>query len=609
MEQLEERVRELQLRLSAAEELARREAEGRAAAEAAQRAAEADVLRQRGLTFFARLKGMSGSASESSSISTDVSRRGAPAPEEVSVEDFFSGLPDVPADTVQAAWDVCREKLGARAEQTSSDLGKLRERKFVHPLVFTLLEEAMPPAAPVSLLRMWREAALEDSVPLSGAAPDVLWTHARDDSPCSLGACFSLELKRWDASQLAVGCAQAGNYGRRLVARQATELLERGADLSSLRVFAAASTGEDVVLLCARSGVAAGADPYCGTPCPMAQTPPLPLLRGWDPARPAAVQRAPPAGFAALMRILHTPPALLNMCMLPLEHVDVTTPLYTGRLTLGPRIGSGASSDVYACSLPGEQAAAVKLARAPTAHVRTLFEAEVASLSALSAAPLGAAPRLLSSGSRELPARAQVLPGSLSSPWPLLLLSPVGQPLGQALVESVSVASDARAARRAFGDKVMRGVLRGLRAAHHERIVHCDVRPSNVVLIPTPLTLPAALLLDYGLSREAGADARGLGVRAYAADCVFEQNRCVARAGLDLVGAAFTWISCVYGDDACRAPWRTRRESRAEWLSREAQNDGALAGVAAAIAVLARPGATPAAEQWYTWPWGAAESA
>ena len=635
MEQLQEQLRKLRLELSAAqeaarreaeqravaeevarreaeqravaEEVARREAEQRAVAEASQRAAEADVLRERGLTFFARLKGMAGSASESSSISTDVSRRGAPASEEVSVEDFFNGLPDVPADMVQAAWDVCIQKLGARAVQPASVLAKLKEREFVHPLVLTLLDEAMPPAAD-SLLRMWYEAAAEDSVPHSGAEPDVLWTHARDNTPCSLGACFSLELKRWDANQLDVGCAQAGNYGRRLVARQATELLERNADLSTLCVFTAASNGEDVVLLRVRSGVVTGPDPYCRTPCPIDQTPPLPLLRGWDPSFPTAVQKAPPAGFAALVRILHMPPALLNACTLPLEYVDVATPRFTGRLMLGRRLGCGGSSDVYACSLPGDSVAAVKLARAATANVRALFAAEVASLSALSTAPPGAAPQLLCSGSRELPARAQVLPNALSLPWPLLLLSPVGIPLGEALTESVSSAADARAARRVFGDIVMRGVLHGLHAAHEQRITHCDVRPTNVVVVRTPSFVPAVLLIDYGLSRPAGVDVCGLGVRAYAADCVFKQKSCVARAGLDLIGAAFTWISVIYGDETCRAPWSVRHEPRAEWLSREAESDAMLASIVTAIAVLARPGETPAAEHWYKWPWAAESS-
>jgi hypothetical protein len=548
---------------------------------------------------------MSGSASESSSTSTDVSRRGAPVSEEVSVEKLLNDLPDVCAGTVQQAWLCCTEKLRARAPvEEPGGLTHLKERKFVHPLVLSLLEEAMPPTAD-SLLRMWYEAAAEDSVPHSGAEPDVLWTHTRDTTPCSLGACFSLELKRWATDQLAVGCAQAGNYGRRLLARQAVELRERNADLSTLRVFTAASNGEDVVLIRVRSGVVAGPDPYCETPCPMEQTPPLPLLRGWDPALPTLVQAEPPAGFAALVRILHMPPARLNACMLPLEHVDVNTPLFSGRLELGTRLGCGGSSDVYTCSLPGHATVVVKLARAATEGVRLLFEAESVSLSALSTCPPGAAPQLLCRGSRELPSRAQVLPGTVSQPWPLLLLSPVGIPLSSALLGHVGSAADKRAARRDFGDLVMRGVLRCLRAAHGKRIAHCDVRPTNIVVVCEHSSPPAALLIDYGLSRKFGDNAAHLGVRAYTADCVFTQKSCVARAGLDLIGAAFAWISCVYGDETCRAPWRAFPVQRTAWLSREAQSDSVLAGVVNAIAVLAQPRSTPVAERWYDWPWAA----
>ena len=134
------------------------------------------------------------------------------------------------------------------------------------------------------------------------------------------------------------------------------------------------------------------------------------------------------------------------------------------------------------------------------------------------------------------------------------------------------------------------------------------MRPTNVVVVRTPFSVPAVLLIDYGLSRPAGVDVRGLGVRAYAADCVFNQKSCVARAGLDLIGAAFTWISVIYGDEACRAPWSDRHDLRAKWLSHEVESDAMLASIVTAIAVLARPGETPAAEHWYKWPW-AAESA
>ncbi len=91
----------------------------------------------------------------------------------------------------------------------------------MHPIMRLVLEAAMLKPADGGSLRMWHEAATEDSVVEARAKPDMLWTHARDNSPCSLGACFSLELKRWDEAQSSVGCAQAGNYCRRIVALRA----------------------------------------------------------------------------------------------------------------------------------------------------------------------------------------------------------------------------------------------------------------------------------------------------------------------------------------------------------------------------------------------------
>ena len=145
---------------------------------------------------------------------------------------------------------------------------------------------------------------------------------------------------------------------------------------------------------------------------------------------------------------------------------------------------------------------------------------------------------------------------------------------------------------------VMRGVLRGLKAAHAAKIIHCDVRPANVVVVGTDPR--AALLIDYGLSRRAGTAAGNLGVDAYAADCVFNQTACSARAGLDLVGAAFTWISCVYGGATCSAPWENSTE-RAAWLAQHAATDQLLNMVARAAQSLA--GLRAIDDSWYSWPW------
>ena len=611
----EEAQKEATLR-AAAEEEARRKiaaAQEEARQEATLRAdAERRVQLERGRTFFAKMYGMSGSASESSSVSADVARRGAPASELVELADYFARLPAVSEATVRDAWERCKLKLASwtlRDEQLELPLATLKEREFTHPVMRLIAAEAMPQSEGCPL-RMWYEAAAEDSVPHSRAKPDLLWTHRRDQTPCSLGACFSVELKRWSDAELGVGCAQAGNYGRRLMFRQVTELLERGANLTELRVYAAASNGADIVFVCVRSGVVEGPDPYSGTPCPMYHTVPLRLLRDWNPRDPASVPGPPPAGFEALVRILNALPEQLNECALPLTRLEISSPVFHGRLELGLRLGCGGSSDVYACSIPvtdgipGPAAAAavrhvVKVARCATSHMNKLYKAEATSLEELATAPPDAVPRLLCSGSREQPERAHAQLGNdFSVSWPLLLLSPAGMPLHQALQECIGGAADTWAARVAFGDMVMRGVLRGLKAAHAAKIIHCDVRPANVVVVGTDPR--AALLIDYGLSRRAGTAAGNLGVDAYAADCVFNQTACSARAGLDLVGAAFTWISCVYGGATCSAPWENSTE-RAAWLAQHAATDQLLNMVARAAQSLA--GLRAIDDSWYSWPW------
>ena len=596
---------EAQGKIAAAQEQARQEATLRADA-------ERRVQLERGRTFFAKMSGMSGSASESSSVSADVARRGAPASELVELADYFARLPAVSEATVRDAWERCKLKLASwTLGDEQPELALAKEREFTHPVMRLIAAEAMPQSEECQL-RMWYEAAAEDSVPYSRAKPDLLWTHRRDQTPCSLGACFSLELKRWSDAELGVGCAQAGNYGRRIMFRQARELLERGANLTELRVYAAASNGADIVFVCVRSGVVEGPDPYSGTPCPMYQTLPLPLLHDWNPRNPASVPGPPPAGFEALVRILHALPEQLNECALPLTRLEISSPVFNGRLELGLRLGCGGSSDVYPFPIPvadgmsGPAAAAavrhvVKVARCATSLMNDLYKAEAASLAELATAPPDAVPRLLCRGFREQPERAHAqLVNDFSVSWPLLLLSPAGMPLDKALQECIGGAADTWAARVAFGDMVMRGVLRGLKAAHAAKIIHCDVRPANVVVVGTDPR--AALLIDYGLSRRAGEAAYRLGVRAYAADCVFGQTACSARAGLDLVGAAFTWISCVYGDAACSAPWTSRTE-RAAWLAQHAATDQLLNTVSRAAQSLA--GFRAIDDLWYSWPWPA----
>jgi hypothetical protein len=170
---------------------------------AAARAAKAEAAAQESekRVFMAAMRGMAASASESSSVSADTARRGAPEAVEVSLDVFFQDWPEVPAATVEASWQNCSRLLAALEPLSVSPdqaLETLPERAFVHSVLLPLLH-AMTPSQE---MRLWHEATLADSVPLAEAQPDVMWTHARDMSPSSLGALLCGDFKRWGSSHL-----------------------------------------------------------------------------------------------------------------------------------------------------------------------------------------------------------------------------------------------------------------------------------------------------------------------------------------------------------------------------------------------------------------------
>ena len=149
--------------------------------------------------FMSAMRGMCGSASEHSPVSSDAARRGAPEPVEVSVECFFEGLPEISASKVDAVWDKCLHLLRAvEPLPPAAVLEDLPERAFVHKVLLPLLEEMSRDTE----LRLWHEKPLADSLPVAEATPDVLWTHERDISASSLGAQLCGEVKRWGLDNL-----------------------------------------------------------------------------------------------------------------------------------------------------------------------------------------------------------------------------------------------------------------------------------------------------------------------------------------------------------------------------------------------------------------------
>lgn len=270
-------------------------------------------------------------------------------------------------------------------------------------------------------------------------------------------------------------------------------------------------------------------------------------------------------------------------------------------LALGTRLGCGGSSDVYECSaeeveaaaaLPRRAPLAAKVARFSTELVRGCFERERAALVKLvDAAAQGLVPTLVATGTR--------LVGK--SNWPLLLLAPCGHSLPRWVAERVAAepappedsacggggvggADRAFAARAACASAVVLRLLQALEAAHAASLVHCDVRPSNIVVVRGG----GAMLVDWGISRAIGSETKGCGVAAYADRRVFEQGSYQARPEQDVIGALLTWL-CVAHSELCNAPWRTTGDqdvvfhAREEWMTRRSGEDAAVARVVGAI--------------------------
>ena len=178
----------------------------------------------------------------------------------------------------------------------------------------------------------------------------------------------------------------------------------------------------------------------------------------------------------------------------------------------GGSSGGGGGGGAAAAAAGGRGALVLKTPRFLTKNVRESFAAECASLATLTAAAdLGLVPALVACGCR-------------APDWPVLLLTPCGEPLatwvagcaaaaaaaapGPATRSSAAALASAASARRACARAVALRMLAALEAAHAAGIIHCDVRPSNVVVAAGG----AALLVDWGSSCACGTEVRGRGV-------------------------------------------------------------------------------------------------
>jgi hypothetical protein len=571
----------------AAMTLAKRAAEARADAEAKARVAAEERV------FVTDMRAIAATSSDATTGAD--TRRNMQDPIE-SNEMVFSSLPAVADDRVAEAWQSFCD-----ASKRAADVGgaiegaapaaavagkKLHEVRHVHPVIERLLKACLTSG---DNLRLFHDEVVHDDMTVAKAQPDFSVTHARDATASLLGAVFMVEVKLPGA--LGVATRQALGYGRRRVFKLFTEARNRGEAGNDVHVYVAGTDGRHVKLARIDSGAPLpGGSWAAARPCPTVVTAPLELLLGWAAIMPPKPPQSPPAAIPALLRVLAAASGGLVYSESPLESLQVSWASGAGteptRVPLGNRIARGGTSDVYAVA--GDEHSVVKVGRFVSAGINDMYDAEEAALGALAGSDArahGLVPTLQQHGSRLL----HLSPCEKSLPWRVLMLSPAGTPLEAWLDARMHGFDnggdvdlmDARLLRLA--DLVLGDVVAALRAAHARMLVHCDVRPSNVVIVddddgggggsggggsadPDDFRPFHAVLVDWGVSRSVKSQCFGVGVVAVADARVFDESVGSVKASPvhDYVSAAHLWLCVAKGQG--RVPW-LGGGSDASWLA------------------------------------------
>lgn len=517
----------------------------------------------------------------------------AACPQEVDEKEFFAGLPDVDSRAVQIRWDHCAAEI---CQDWKAPLAaELDKHRDVHPVIAAVLNAVVSRSS----MRVWASAPSADDVPCVTTRSAFTVTHICDAPGSQIGGLLAIEIERPGRVKIAVykTCATL----RRRVGKICSEREARGESCHDVFALGVATDGHHVVFVWVASGAPApGRSFENAEPFPARHTAPLALFSSWTFAfRPDFRRTAPPGGFAALTRLVAVPmPCIAEG--IPLDHLDAI--LIPGleleapvgnfasievALTLGNRVGCGGTSDVYELEggfvLSGKaRRAVVKVARSTTSHVTLCYEAERKALVALrDAAAQGLVPELAGVGHRKLGVQ-----------WPLLVLLPLGQQLADWVWSCVTRASFASVSsrfrvRRSCARIVALRVLDALAASHAMNIIHCDVRPQNIIVADG-----LAVLADWGISRMCGTRASYCGVDAHALRDVFTRSY-KAQPAQDIAGVLYTWLSIAY-DSQCNAPWLHHRsfddtdvfDSRSTWIRTHESEDATVAAVAAALRVI-----------------------
>jgi hypothetical protein len=278
----------------------------------------------------------------------------------------------------------------------------------------------------------------------------------------------------------------------------------------------------------------------------------------------------PTPGFAALCRVLSAPAELLGEFDGLLTHVTIPMPTADGapqavEFALGNRVALGGYCDVYAASVLaaggdgsslGGATVAVKIPRYCSRIVRANQRREAFYLRRLNETPCDAIPCLLSTAPQSAADdTSEWNPAISNANFPRgLVMRPLGVPLECVLLSMLDMdPADFDFDRLAFARHVTRGVLRALTHAHARRLVHTDVRPSNIVLckgMRADWSDALVVLVDWALVVAEGTiPSRSGGCEIFLhADLLSTAPAMPASPTLDLFATACTFAAVAWGE-------------------------------------------------------------
>ena len=544
----------------------------------------------------------------------------------LSINAFFDKLaPEKLADSRRgwAALRACNPPLPTVADD---------EKPAMHDLIGKILDIALECAQQSSKTKLVlyheRKAKINDST--ACVIPDWVAAHLRDRSFCMHAMLFGLEAKNRKPENVSVGQAQGMDYVLRLASYRDDQLNEGGCRGRS-RAFAAFSNGENIQFFSLRlSRVTSDSEHVTMTSTELLELVPLSVFNG------GAWPVEPTPGFTALVRMLSSSAEQLG------ELEALKSSVFfpgAGVVSLNDRIALGGFCDVYEGTLPSGGLAAVKLPRYRSAQVCADLANEASALVALQQSPCQHIPELIlptapprpftpprsrSAGSMSSSGvsagRAALLdtwdPALDNFTFPAGLVSlPLGTPLVQVMAELLDrefpspAACEAQMA--ALADHVFAGLHSALCHAHRIGLLHCDVRPQNVVLVAgnrTDWLDSRVVLVDWALAVPLGSrhGTSRNGVAAYLhADLAVPGSPWTARQKHDLCAAAYTAATIACGTTNghhVATPWCGMHFKGTGSAAVVARNAWFASGVRVARQCSAYLGAIEAWDALWQWP-------